>query len=121
MKLKNSVKILVALIVPDENVEGKRGVGMNIFRKEDLEGTGVNFEISDIKINLWLGEGGKYCCRVKSQNLVCGSISKNPEYAFKSAVSKLAIYMVEFGYIATITDKGGGKWFKKSFMGEHND
>lgn len=97
---------------------------MHRFTKEDFEGTGTQFSIGDIKLRVWLGEDGKYCCTASfTQSLTtvtCRSECKHFKDAIRNAIGKLAWSLIEYDYIVGITDKEGGEWFTKAFMGEHS-
>lgn len=93
---------------------------MNTFKKEDFEGNGIQFSIGGTKIRILLARDGKYYCTANFNNLTCCSKCKHYKAAIKSAVGKLALSLIEHGYVTGISDKDGDEWFNKAFMGEYD-
>ena len=91
---------------------------MQTFTEKDFEGNGAQFSIGDIKLRILLGNDGKYNCTAQYRNLICCAICNHFKAAIKSAMGKLAWALIEYGDIVKISDKDGGEWFNKSFMGD---
>lgn len=95
------------------------------FTKKDFEGNGTQFSIGDIKLRVWSEREHEYHCtatiKISSlKSVTCRSKCNHFKAAIKSAVSKLAWYLIEFEYTIGINDHDGGEWFSKAFMGENS-